>query len=55
MHCSREKNKVLDFACPPLGKINNRVFQLENGTLEYHHLSPSSANVTEENNYFKYS
>ena len=43
------------FCLPPLWKINNRVFQLENGTLEYHHLSPSSANVTEESNYYKYS
>ena len=26
------KNKVLDFACPPLWKINNRVFQLDEHT-----------------------
>ena len=37
-----------------LWKINNRRVQLENCSLEYIHLSPSSANVTEESNYYKY-
>ena len=38
-----------------LWKINNRALQMVICGLEYHHLSPSSANITEEGNYVKYS
>ncbi len=38
-----------------LWQINNHEFQLAICALEYQHLSPSSANVTEESNYYKYS
>ena len=38
-----------------LWMINNRVVQLVICRLEYNHLSPSSTNVTEACNYYKYS